>query len=204
MKKEPQIFTQINAQNVPVSNGILDTLEQETVTESIFREYIRELLIERDNSAGPGFKFIYRGMKIDMPTANLASQIRKVARGKPSGLSEREAGSFIMAQLKNEEIGESWTTNMDIASHFADVWSATNRGKTLHVMFWGKVPNDFGYDPTTTGEELPNFEDESEVRIPKGEEIEIASVNVFIADKRSGKNAYKFKPVAYSVGKVKA
>ena len=171
---------------------------------NLLREYIGELIIEKDNSAGPGLKFIYRGMKIDMPTANLASHIRKIARNKPSGLSEREAGSFIMAQLKNEEIGESWTTNMDVASHFADVWSATNRGKTLHVMFWGKVPNDFGYDPTTTGEELYYFEDESEVRIPKGEEIEITSVNVFIADKKGGKNWIKFRPVAYSMGKVKA
>jgi len=171
---------------------------------TLLHEYIRELLIERDNSAGPGFKFIYRGMKIDMPSAGLASQIRKIARNKPSGLSEREASSFIMAQLKNEEIGESWTTNIDVASHFADVWSATNRGKTLHVMFWGKIPNDFGYDPTTTGDEPWMFEDENEVRIPKGEEIEITSINVFIADKQRGKNAYKFKPVAYSAGKVKA
>jgi hypothetical protein len=172
--------------------------------QALLTEDVRELIIEKDNSAGPGFKNIFRGMKIDMPTTNLASQIRKVARGQSSGLSEREAGSFIMAQLKNEEIGESWTTNIDIASHFADVWSATNRGKTLHVMFWGKVPNDFGYDPTMTGEELPYFEDESEVRIPKGEEIEITSVNVFIADKKGGKNAFKFRPVAYTLGKVKA
>lgn len=170
----------------------------------LLREYIREMLTEKDNSAGPGFKNIFRGMKIDMPTPNLASQIRKVARGKPSGLSEREAGSFIMAQLKNEEIGESWTTNMDVASNFADVWNATNRGKTLHIMFWGKIPNDFGYDPTTTGDEPWMFEDESEVRIPKGEEIEITSVNVFIADKKGSKNWMKFKPVAYSLGKVKA
>jgi len=205
MKKAPQIFTTINIQDTPVSAQDLNAIEQEIVAESIFRKYIKEsLMTEKDNSAGPGFKFIYRGMKIDMPTAGLASHIRKIARGKPSGLSEREAGSFIMAQLKNEEIGESWTNNPDVAANFADVWSATNRGKTLHVMFWGKVPNDFGYDPTTTGEELPNFEDESEVRIPKGEEIELTSVNVFIADKRDGKNWMKFKPVAYSVGKVKA
>ena len=71
-------------------------------------------------------------------------------------------------------------------------------------MFWGKVPNDFGYDPTLTGEELGMFEDESEVRIPKGEEIEITSISVFIADKKSGKNWMKFKPVAFNLGKVRA
>ena len=174
----------------------------------ILREYIREaLLIEGltgPDSAGPGFKNIFRGMTFDMPSAGLASQIRKIATGKSAAISEREAGAFIMAQLKDGDIGESWTTDINVASSFANVWSATNRGKTLHVMFWGKVPNDFGYDPTTTGEEMPFFEDEKEVRIPRGEEIEITSVNVFIADKSSSKNWMKFKPVAYSLGKFKA
>ncbi len=170
----------------------------------VLREYIRELISERDNSAGPGFKQIYRGMKIDMPTANLASQIRKVARRKPAEISEREAGAFIMAKLKDGEIGESWTTSQDVASNFADVWSAANRGKTLHVMFGGAVPNDFGYDPTVSGEEPWMFEDESEVRIPKGEEIRIDFISVFIADKKSGKNKFKFRPVDFNLGMVKA
>jgi len=186
---------------------------------NIIREYIRELLVEdlakrqtmvieliteEDNSAGPGFKYIHRGMKIDIGSAPLASQIRKVAQKKSAGISEREAGAFIMAKLKNEEIGESWTTNRDVASNFADVWEATNRGSTLHVMFTGKIPNNFGYDPTITGEEPAMFDDESEVRIPKGEEIEISSVSVFIASKASGKNWMKFRPVAFSLGKVRA
>jgi hypothetical protein len=46
MRKEQEIFTQVNAQNVPVSADVLDTLEQEVMNESIFREYIRELLTE--------------------------------------------------------------------------------------------------------------------------------------------------------------
>ncbi len=171
---------------------------------SILREYIRELISEKDNSAGPGLKYIYRGMKIDIGDAGLASQIRKVAQKKPAGITEREAGSFIMGRLQNETIGESWTTNMDVAANFADVWEATNRGSTLHVMFTGKIPNEFGYDPTTTGEEPAVFEDESEVRIPKGEEIEIANIAVFIASKKGGKNWQKFKPVAFNLGKVKA
>ena len=171
---------------------------------SLLHKYIQELLIEKDNSAGPGYKYVYRGMKIDIGSAPLASQIRKVAQKKSAGISEREAGSFIMAKLKNEEIGESWTTNRDVASSFADVWEATNRGSTLHVMFTGKIPNDFGYDPTITGEEPAMFDDESEVRIPKGEEIEISSVSVFIASKASGKNWMKFRPVAFSLGKVRA
>ena len=171
---------------------------------NLLREYIQKLLIEKDNSAGPGYKYVYRGVKIDMGSEGLASQVRKVAQKKPAGISEREAGAFIMGMLRDEEIGESWTTNRDIASSFADVWEATNRGSTLHVMFTGKIPNEFGYDPTTTGEEPPMFEDESEVRIPKGEEIFISNVAVFIADKKGGKNWMKFKPVAFSLGSVKA
>jgi len=50
MRKEQEIFTQVNKQNVPVSADILDTLEQEAVNESIFREYIIELLSERASS----------------------------------------------------------------------------------------------------------------------------------------------------------
>jgi len=46
MRKEQEIFTQVNVQNVPVSAGILDKLEQEVMNESVFREYIRELLTE--------------------------------------------------------------------------------------------------------------------------------------------------------------
>jgi hypothetical protein len=47
MKKEPQIFTIIDDQNVPVSNNILDTLEQEEIREGIIREFVKELLTEQ-------------------------------------------------------------------------------------------------------------------------------------------------------------
>jgi len=43
MKREPQIFTTIDAQDVPVSDAILDTLEQEVVQETLLRECVREL-----------------------------------------------------------------------------------------------------------------------------------------------------------------
>jgi rubrerythrin len=46
MRKEREIFTQINTQNVPVNPDILDSLEQEDMNESILRKYIRELLTE--------------------------------------------------------------------------------------------------------------------------------------------------------------
>jgi len=46
MRKEPQIFTRINAQNVPVKDSILDVLAQEEISESLSRQYIRDLLSE--------------------------------------------------------------------------------------------------------------------------------------------------------------
>ena len=166
---------------------------------SLLREYIREFLNE-----APGSRYIYRGMKIDVGSAGLASQIRKLARGQQAHISEREAGAFIVGQLQNEEVGESWTTNRDVAANFADVWQATNQGKVLHVMFTARVPETFGYDPTTPGEEPVMFEDESEVRIPKGEDVLVTAASVFIADKKSGKNWMKFKPVAFNIGKISA
>ena len=51
MKREPQIFTTIDAQDVPVSDAILDTLEQEVVQETLLRECVRELLSE--SAKGP-------------------------------------------------------------------------------------------------------------------------------------------------------
>ena len=46
MKKDPQIFTQLNAKNVSVSNDIMDDLQQEELAESLAREYVRQLLTE--------------------------------------------------------------------------------------------------------------------------------------------------------------
>ena len=149
-------------------------------------------------------KLIYRGMTIDTGNAALASQIRKLARGQKTTISEKEAGDLIISSLKSGNIGESWTTNIDVASNFADVWDAKNRGPKLHVIFTAAVPKDFGYDPQSAEEEPDMFSDESEVRIPKGEEIEITSASVFIADKKPGKNWMKFKKVAHKPGIVRA
>ena len=162
-----------------------------------WRKYLKE-------SAGPGKKFIYRGMVINTGKAALASQIRKLARGGKSRISEQEAGDIILASLKSGNVGESWTTNVDVASNFADVWEAENRGPILHVMFTAIIPEDFGYDPQSAGEEPDMFSDESEVRIPKGEEIEIITASVFIADKKPGKNWMKFRKVAHRPGIVRA
>ena len=47
MKREPQIFTTIDAQDVPVSDTVLDALEQEEIQETLLRECVRELLTEK-------------------------------------------------------------------------------------------------------------------------------------------------------------
>ena len=50
MRKEQEIFTQVNAQNVPVSADVLDTLEQEVMNESALRKYVRSLLTEQSTT----------------------------------------------------------------------------------------------------------------------------------------------------------
>ena len=49
--EEPQIFTRTDDQNVPVDDAILGALEQEELTESLVREYIRVMLVE--SPSGP-------------------------------------------------------------------------------------------------------------------------------------------------------
>lgn len=46
MRKWPQIFTRIDVQNVPVSDHILDDLEQEELAESAVREIVRGIIRE--------------------------------------------------------------------------------------------------------------------------------------------------------------
>ena len=48
MKKELEIFNTINKQHTPVSSGILDSLEEEILSEQLFRDYIKETLNESE------------------------------------------------------------------------------------------------------------------------------------------------------------
>jgi len=48
MKKEPQIFTTIDKQHVPVNNDTLISLEEEILTERLIRDYIKETLCESE------------------------------------------------------------------------------------------------------------------------------------------------------------
>ena len=179
MKKEPQIFTTINAQDVPVAPGVIDAIEQEEL-----RECIRGLLLtEYSRARTEGKRNVWRGMTIKMSSASVASHIRKLARGRDTGLGQNEAIRFILAELKGESTGESWSLSFDVAVSFADAWGATNRGKELHVIFQATVDEEAGYDPQAAGEEPGMFYDEAEVRFKPGTEIPLTGIYVFIKSK---------------------
>lgn len=52
MRKEPQIFVQVNRQNSPVSADILDTLEAEEMNETLIRAYVRSRLLNENKLSG--------------------------------------------------------------------------------------------------------------------------------------------------------
>ena len=138
---------------------------------SLLREYIREILTESQPSATPGKKNVFRGMKITMPTAGLAAQVRKDVRYDTSEVSHDELIRFVLAQLQGDSTGVSWTSSYDVAVSFADAYGATNRGKELHVIFQATIDEEAGYDPISAGEEPSMFWDENEVRFEPGGEI---------------------------------
>tara|TARA_R100000008_G_scaffold86684_1_gene80895 strand:- start:2824 stop:3357 length:534 start_codon:yes stop_codon:yes gene_type:complete len=149
----------------------------------LLREYIRSLLNERIASAygQPSFtkgkKNVYRGMKLTMPSASLASAIR---RGKISG---DERARLILGQLQNESTGVSWSETFHTAVRFADVWDASNRGKTIHVILQATIDDGQGYDPITAGQEPRLFWDENEIRMEPGAAMPITAIYLFIKRK---------------------
>mgnify|MGYP003154118233 CR=1 FL=1 len=147
------------------------------------RQYIKQILKEYADSAGEGYRYVYRGMELDMQSSQLASAIRKFTTH-----------------------GIHWSQSEDVARNFANVWGVkSNRGPILHVIFRGKIPNDAGYDPQAAGEEFIAFADEAEIRLPKGTEIEIEWVKIYIHDNDRFRNIrWKFQYVTHSLGKVKA
>tara|TARA_Y100000593_G_C4104626_1_gene234955 strand:- start:1 stop:534 length:534 start_codon:yes stop_codon:yes gene_type:complete len=150
---------------------------------NLLREYIRSLLSERIASAygkqsqTPGKKNVYRGMKLTMPSTSLASAIRK---GKISG---DERARLILGQLQNESTGVSWSETFHTAVSFADTWSASNRGKTIHVILQATIDDGQGFDPITTGQEPRMFWDENEIRMEPGATIPITAIYLFIKGK---------------------
>ena len=91
---------------------------------------------------------VYRGMVVDMPSAKLASAIRKSvvahAQRKGSPFSEGEIMRFIVAAIKMNDIGESWSSSRRSAEKFGRGDYAldrkpTSRGKTLGILLSGEV-----------------------------------------------------------------
>ena len=155
----------------------------------LLREYIRALLSERVASAygqpsyTKGKKNVFRGMKLTMPNTSLASAIRK---GKLSG---NERARLILGQLQNESIGVSWSETFHTAVSFAKAHNASNRGKTIHVIFQATIDDGQGFDPITAGQEPRMFWDENEVRMEPGADIPITAIYLFIKSKN------KFEPL---------
>lgn len=183
MKKIPQIFTTIDAQDVPVAPGVIDAIEQEEL-----RECVRDLLKEQGQyyAKDPEKRMVWRGMKIDMGSAKLASVIRKTCRvwgDENTGMSRREARDFILAKCEGN-CGGSWSTAWNVAVSFADVWGVErNAGKTLHVIIQATIDQDTGYDPQAAGEEPMIFYDEGEVRIKADTPIPITGVFIYFKSK---------------------
>ena len=181
MKKVPQIFTTMNAQDVPVGPGVIDAIEQEEL-----RECVRQVLKEQGQyyAKDPEKRMVWRGMKVDMGSAKLARIIRKTCQGyENTGMSRREARDFVLGKCEGN-CGGSWSTAWNVAVSFADVWSVKkNVGKTLHVILQATIDQDTGYDPQAAGEEPMIFYDEGEVRIRPETDIPITGVFIFFKSK---------------------
>ena len=80
VKKEPQIFTRVNRQDVPVSPGIIDALEDSEVVETQLRKLIRGSLISesRDESLVVFIDLLSNGVNI---VAEVASSPKVRQRG---------------------------------------------------------------------------------------------------------------------------
>lgn len=157
---------------------------------NLLREYIREQLLSEafakmfgKPTSTPGKKNVYRGMKITMPTAKLASLVRKTTKGQDVGMSSGEVARFVLSALDSDSSGVSWSESFDVAVSFANTWEATNRGKALYIILQATIDDDSGYDPITTGAEPHMFWDENEVRMEKGAEMPITAIYVFIKSK---------------------
>ena len=151
------------------------------------REYVRELLTEYTPTRRAGKKTVWRGMKLTIPSASVASQLRKRAKGTIESESfDRELLINALLDpmvLQGEHLGESWSLSWNVATSFADAFGATNRGKTLHVIFEALVDEEAGYDPQAAGEEFTVFYDEDEVRFKPGAEIPLTAIYIYIAPK---------------------
>jgi len=162
------------------------------------RAYIREaLLTEYWPARTEGKKNVWRGMKIKMSPAILASKVRQyIKTGEEKGITQQELIRFLLGRLEGESTGASWSLSFDVAVSFADAWGATNRGAELHVIFQATVDEEAGYDPQAAGEEPGLFYDEAEVRFKPGAEIPLTGIYVFIKSKDQwAKQRTQFRPL---------
>ena len=84
---------------------------------NLLREYIREaLLTEYWPARTEGKKNVWRGMKIKMSPAILASKVRQyIKTGEEKGITQQELIRFLLGRLEGESTGASWSLSFDVA-----------------------------------------------------------------------------------------
>ena len=127
--------------------------------------------------------YTHRGIVLTNVPGPVANEIRRALNYKerPGDRSAEALSKLLLNKYMRGALGESWTADMRVAKSFAQVWSAKNRGKKLHIILSAKPPKT-AYDPALSGEELPMFSDESENRIPSGTAIGVERIAIYTGD----------------------
>ena len=129
MRKEKEIFTQINAKNVPVNPDILDSLEQEDMTESILRGYIRELLTETSELPSEYFTAIDNAISSSQFWTEPNSQDDIDEYSSPSGSVMGSPAAEALSQSLHKAMQDvDLDIDVLIRSHYTD----DLEGMTLH------------------------------------------------------------------------
>ena len=141
----------------------------------LLRETIRRILLEQADVV-----MLYRGMELPMHP-DLADEMR-LSVWQETSRGEDEIIRQFKEHLDTQNIGGSWSMNQRVSYSFAgkaDRYSDVEGHPGLHVMLSAKVPHNVGNDPTATGEEFIMFADESEIRLPKGYELEPFQIKIY-------------------------
>ena len=125
MREGPQIFTRIDDQNVPVSDQILDDLEQEEIVESAVRELVHGILRE-------SYKDIVKlevriRVKIKKPSDPTLQDILTNIRGIRNVITVRQEGKLSSAargrHMVNLMIGFEDDEHMNVSELKKRIWA---------------------------------------------------------------------------------
>ena len=140
MREGPQIFTRIDDQNVPVSDQILDDLEQEEIVESAVRELVHGILRE-------SYKDIVKlevriRVKIKKPSDPTLQDILTNIRGIRNVITVRQEGKLLPAaqgrQMVNLLIGFEDDEDMDVPGLKKRIWGIPGIDMTFIKSYDGR------------------------------------------------------------------